>query len=139
MNRRAKNNSGFTLIEVVIAALLLSMVVIVVCTLSTRSLTAVRSNREYEFAWDLLDNQLTMIDSVGIENFVEAGQLSGGFGEEEKSDTGHRWQVWITEEEADNLYRVDITVSWAHGSVSAATVLNGEGLLVEVDTGEDEG
>ena len=139
MRRKAKNNSGFSLIEVVIAAVLLSMVVIVVCTLSTRSLTAVRSNREYEFAWDLLDNQLTMIDSVGIEDFIDAGQLSGGFGEEENSDTGHLWQVWITEEEADNLYRVDITVSWAHGSVSAATVLNGEGLLVEVDTGQDEG
>ena len=139
MNRRAKNNNGFTLIEVVIAALLLSMVVIVVCTLSTRSLTAVKSNREYEFAWELLDNQLTMIDAVGIEDFIDAGQLSGGFGEEEENDkAGHRWQAWITEKEADYLYRVDVTVSWAHGSVSAATVLNGEGLLVDVST-EGEG
>ena len=139
MNRRTKNNSGFSLIEVVIAAVLLSMVVIVVCTLSTRSLTAVRSNREYEFAWELLDNQLTMIDSVGIENFIDAGQLSGSFGEEEDKKSGHYWQAWITEEEADNLYRVDVTVSWTHGSVSAATVLNGEGLLVDVNTEEDGG
>ena len=139
MNRQTKNNSGFSLIEVVIAAVLMSMVVIVVCTLSTRSLTAIRSNREYEFAWELLDNQLTMIDAVGIEDFIDAGQMSGGFGEDENSDTGHYWQAWITEEEADNLYRVDVTVFWAHGSVSAATVLNGEGLLVDVNTDEDGG
>jgi prepilin-type N-terminal cleavage/methylation domain-containing protein len=139
MNRQAKNNSGFSLIEVVIAAVLLSMVVIVVCTLSTRSLTAVKNNREYEFAWELLDNQLTLIDSVGIEDFIEAGQLSGSFGEEENNETGHHWQVWITEKEADNLYRVDVTVSWAHGSVSAATVLNGKGLLADVNTDGDDG
>ena len=139
MSQRAKNNNGFTLIEVVIAAVLLSMAVIVVCTLSTRSLTAVKSNREYEFAWELLDNQLTMIDAVGIEDFINAGQMSGDFGEEENGKAAHRWQVWVTEKEADSLYRVDITVSWAHGSVSAATALNGEGLLVEVDADEDTG
>ena len=129
MRRLAKRNRAFSLIEVVIAAVLLSVVVIVVCTLSTRSLTAVKSNREYEFAWELLDNHITMIDAGGIEDFIKAGQFSGSFGEEENGQADHYWQVQVTEKEADNLYRIDVAVSWANGSVSAATVLNGKGLL----------
>ncbi len=139
MRRLAKNDRGFSLIEVVIATVLLSAVVIVVCTLSTRSLTAVRSNREYEFAWELLDKQLTMIEAGGVENFIEAGEFSGDFEVEDSAEGDHFWHVQITEKEPDNLYRVDVTVSWAHGSVSAATALNGKGLLVIEETDGEDG
>ena len=139
MRRLAKNNRAFSLIEVVIAAVLLSMVVIVVCTLGTRSLTAVKSNREYEFAWDLLDRHITMIEVGGIEDFIKAGQFSGSFGEEEDGEIEHHWQVQVAEKEADNLYHVEVTVSWAHGSVSAATALNGKGLLEDENTDGEGG
>jgi len=139
MRRLAKNNRAFSLIEVVIAAVLLSMVVIVVCTLSTRSLTAVKSNREHELAWDMLDRHITMIEAGGIDDFIKAGQFSGSFGEEENGDSGHLWQVQIEEQEADNLYRIDVTVFWANGSVSAATMLNGKGLLADENTDGEGG
>jgi Tfp pilus assembly protein PilV len=139
MRQLAKNNRAFSLIEVVIAAVLLSMVVIVVCTLGTRSLTAVKSNREYEFAWDMLDRHITMIEAGGIEDFIKAGQFSGSFGEEEDGEIEHHWQVQVAEKEADNLYRLDVTVSWANGSVSAATALNGKGLLEDENTDGEGG
>ena len=135
----AKRNRAFSLIEVVIAAVLLSMVVIVVCTLSTRSLTSVKSNREYEFAWELLDRHITMIEAGGIDDFIKAGQFSGSFGEEGYGEIDHLWQVQVDQQEADNLYRIDVTVFWAHGSVSAATMLNGKGLLADENTDGEGG
>ena len=65
--------------EMVVASTILSMGVITVCAMSTRSLSRVRVNREREVAWDLLDRQLTMIEYVGVDNFLRQGTLQGKF------------------------------------------------------------
>ena len=63
----------------VVASTILSMGVITVCAMSTRSLSRVRLNREREVAWDLLDRQLTMIEYAGVDNFLRAGKLEGKY------------------------------------------------------------
>ncbi len=132
---------GFSLVETVIAALLLSGAVVTICTLSTRSLTAVKTNREYESAWEILDRQLTLIDCIGIEEFIEAGRMSGQFGDKESGQMVHYWEVETEEGSADYLYKVYISVWWgaggSGGKVSASTVLNGTGSLVLSSETED--
>ncbi len=57
-----KKLEGFSLIEMVIAAAILSGAVVVISTISTKSLLAVNRNIEYEQAWGILDRQLTLIE-----------------------------------------------------------------------------
>lgn len=130
---------GFSLIETLVAAMLLSGGVVAICSLSGRSMTSVRVNREYETGWDVLDRQLTVIDYIGVEEFLQIGQMSGKFGSSE--DGGYQWTVAIEEEQIQGLYRVDITVSWADGKknreVSASTVLGGSGNIQEEESSEN--
>jgi len=123
--------AGFSLVEMVAAAVLLSGAVVTLCAISNKSLGGVKLNRENEVAWQLLDRQLTLIDYIGVEQFIEAGQLEGRFGDEEDSQIVYRWSSDITEGEADNIYRVYMMVYWTAagraGKVSASTVFNGTG------------
>jgi hypothetical protein len=131
---------GFSLIETLVAAMLLSGGVVAICSLSGRSMTSVRVNREYETGWDVLDRQLTVIDYIGVEEFLQIGQMSGQFGSSEDGG-GYQWAVEIEEEEIQGIYRVDITVSWVDGKknreVSAATVLGGSENIEEEESSEN--
>ncbi len=137
------NRKAFSLVETMVAAVILSAAVIAISAISTRSLRGVKLNREYELAWDLLDRQLTMIDYMGIETFIEMGETSGVFTEESGGD-GYFWQVETTLQETDYLYAVDIIVGWSSGTrprmVSLTTMLNGQGTLEEAEgQGQTEG
>ncbi len=138
-----KKIKGFSLIEMVIAAAILSVAVVAISSISTRSLLAVNRNIEYEQAWGILDQQLTLIEQVGINAFLEAGEFSGQFGSDETRDSGgvHYWQVQASELEADDLYRIDVTISWGAENhvrqVSASTILNGNGTVIE-DNDDDQ-
>jgi prepilin-type N-terminal cleavage/methylation domain-containing protein len=134
-------NKGFSLIEMIVASIILSLAVVSICAVSTKSMTSVRSNRDHETAWDLLDRQFTFIDYMGIEEFINEGQMSGQFGDNE-SDVTHYWSAKCEEGDYDYLYNLQLTISWgpenAMRSISASTVLNGTGSLIEEDEEEEE-
>ena len=132
---------AFSLIEMIVAAVLLSGAVVTLCAISARSLRSLALNREYELAWDILDRQLTFIDCVGIDDFIELGEFEGELGDENRPGPLHHWTVNINQGDADNLYRVDMTVSWKSQGrshqVSASTAFNGTGtLLLQEETTE---
>ena len=141
MRRGVNNRRAFSLIEMVVAAVLLSSGVVVLSAVSARSLRAVKLNRENESAWEILDRQLTLIDYVGIDEFISAGQMEGKFGEEDEGQSVYYWEAEVDELEPDNLYRLDVTVSWGPEKkrrwISASTMLKGSGVVL-VPT-EDEG
>ena len=132
--RNFRNNKGFSLIEMIVASVILSLAVVAVCAVSTKSMTAVRSNRDYEEAWDLIDRQLTLIDYAGIEEFINQGQMSGHFSDGE-NEAKHYWSAKCEEGEYDYLYNLELTVMWgpenAPSIISVQTVLNGTGTEIE--------
>lgn len=134
MMRAKRNKRGFTLVETITASVILCGAVLAVGAISTRSLGETRLNRQYEVAAALADRQLTMIDHIGVEVFIDSGQTEGDF---EEFEPGYHWKV-VTESQAiDNLYLVNITVSWVElkrpYSISVDTMLNGTGMLVEAE------
>lgn len=135
------HRKAFSLVETIVAAVILSGAVMSISAISTKSLRGIKLNREYELAWNLLDRQLTMIDYMGIETFIELGETSGEFTEEDGGD-GYFWQVQTSLEENDYLYAVAIVVGWNSGSkpyqVSLITMLNGQGLLEETEGQQQE-
>ena len=138
-----KNAKAFSLVEMIAASIVLSGGVVALCTLNTSSFTSVRANRQLETAWAMLDRQLTIIDYMGLEEFLELKQFSGQIGPTEGNSTVYYWNAELTEGTSDNLYTVELTVSWGPQgrirSISAATVLNGiDDMLIEEEDQEEE-
>lgn len=134
MVRAKRNKRGFTLVETIAASTILCGAVLMVGAISTRSLGRTRLNRQYEVVASLIDKQLSLIDYVGIDEFIELGRLEGEF---EDFEPGYHWEVVTQYQNIDSLYLVNITVSWVERnrlrSVSVDTML--DGMSVSVDAG----
>ncbi len=117
---------GFTLVEVIAASVILCGAVMLVGRIGTQAMTGTKLNRRYEMAASLVDRQLSLIDYLGIDAFIEAGESEG-----ESEDFGYtfHWQVVTEYQEIDSLFLVRITVTWAEGrrpySISVDTMFDG--------------
>lgn len=129
--------AGFTLVETLVAGVILSGSVLALGAISTNAVADIRLNRHYEVAASLIEMQLTLIDHVGIDRFVQADQTEGVF---EQFEPGYRWKVSTESRDIDNLYLVQITITWMEGSrprqVTAQTMLDGTGSAAQPKTAE---
>ena len=125
---------GFTLVESAVASTILCGAVLTVGAIGTSSLRGVRLNRQYEVAASLIDKQLSLIDYVGIDEFIELGQMEGDFADIEP---GYHWEVTTEYQDIDSLYLVTITVIWADHNrpyrLSVDTMLNGVSVYIEIE------
>jgi hypothetical protein len=138
MNKRQITTySGFNLVEMLVAGVILSASVVTVGAISTHSLNATHINRQYEQAASVVDKILRMIDYTGIDAFLEKGQTEGY---EEDIKPGYQWRVTTQYLEVDRLYRVTITVTWMDRGrmrqITVDTELDGIGSLVMMSTHE---
>jgi len=129
-----RKNKGFTLVETAVASAILCGAVLTIGAISTRALTGTRLNRRYEVAAALIDKQLSLIDYVGIDEFIEVGQTEGIFDEFGQE---YHWEVATEYQDIDSLYLVTITVSWVEHnrpySITADTMLDGISVFIEVE------
>lgn len=120
------NRNSFTLIETLAATLLLGLSVVVLAGISVNSLRTARSITMDEQAWDLADRQLTMVDFIGVRNYLLSGPARGTF---EGEGVAFGWTLDISETTLDFLYDVTVTVSWMqqqrHKQIEAQTRLSG--------------
>jgi type II secretory pathway pseudopilin PulG len=134
VRRLRQYRRGFTLLETILATVILCAVVIVVGATSSRAMNSTNLNRQYETARQIADRQLTIIDYIGINEFLTAGTNEGvltRFGRE------YKWQVMAEKLELGNLYSVEVIVSWVEHNhqynVSVGTMLNSSDLLLELE------
>lgn len=129
-----RHKHGFTLIEALVASVIMAAAVMTLCALSTRCLSRTKMNRQYELAWQLLDRQLTLIDHAGIDQFLQQGIMEGVFPE---TNPTYQWKVQVITPTIDNLYRVNIVVWWAlqnrRYQITTATMLNGSTAAVDLE------
>ena len=129
-NYSEKNRGGFTLVETILAAVILCAAALSLGAISGKSLSSTMLNRQYETAATLADRQLALIDYVGVEEFIDAGITDGQF---EHFKPTYNWQVQTEYLEIDNLYQIELTVSWSQfsrpHSITVATRMNGQSLL----------
>lgn len=134
-----RNKRGFTLVETITASSILCVSVLTLVAITTRSLTGTRLNRQYDIAASIIDRQLSMLDYIGIDEFVELGSAEGVV---EDFEPGYQWEVTTEYQGIDSLYLVTITVRWADHkrihSVSVNTMLNGVSMFLNAETEEQE-
>ncbi len=129
------NRKGFTLVETAVAGTILCGAVLTISAISTRAVSGTRINRQYEVAAALIDKQLSLIDYIGIDEFIDIGNMEGDFNEIEP---GYHWQVVTEYQDIDSLYLVTITVSWVNHnhpySLTVDTMLDGISIYITVDS-----
>jgi len=132
------NRKGFTLIEAAVASTILCGAVLTVGAISTNSLKSTRLNRQYEVAASLIDKQLSLIDYIGIDEFIDIGQMEGSF---EEIEPGYHWEVLTEYQDIDSLYLVTITVTWVDRkrphSISVDTMLDGITIYIEIEVAQE--
>lgn len=126
------NHKGFTLIETILACVILCASVLVLGAITTRSLSAVGLNRQHQAAAALAEKQLVLIDYIGISDFLRSGHLEG---DTKQQQTEYHWAVSAKHTGIDNLYEVKVTIGWTQRNrnynVSVYTKLNGEQTILE--------
>ena len=132
--RTKRNKRAFTLVEMVTASSILSGAVLILVAITTRSMTNTRLNRQYEIAASIIERQLSLLDYVGIDEFIELGRADGVV---EDFEPGYHWEATTEYQGIDSLYLVTITVTWIERnrpySVSVQTRLNGMSTYVEAE------
>ncbi len=126
MKRANRNRTGFTLAETLAASTILCGAVVTIAAISSQSMRSTKSNRQYEKAVLLAEQQMCMVDYIGIDDFAELGQAQGVF---EGQEVEYSWAMTVQYLEIDGLYLVSLTVGWMDGvhpqSVTVQTMLNG--------------
>jgi hypothetical protein len=89
-------------------------------------------------AASLIDKQLSLIDYVGIDEFIDIGQMEGDF---EEIEPGYHWEVLTEYQDIDSLYLVTITVTWVDRkrpySLSVDTMLDGITIYIEIEVAQE--
>ena len=104
---------GFTLLEVMIALAVMSIVLVSVYRMHSQSLTMNTAARFYTLAPLLAQNKMAELEALSSDSFPDD---SGDFGEQYP---GYSWRTSISEvssevlgEVANDLKRIDLTVSY---------------------------
>jgi len=137
-NRIKKRHGGFTLLEALVATMVLTGALVSLQGIVSRCLYRVRVNEEKERAWQILDRQLTVIDAMGIDSYVQEPLKEG---EIEEDEMLFHWRVDTSVESIDCMYEVTITIWWGPEAkphvISATTKLNGAIPAVLMSGGEE--
>ena len=111
--------SGFTLLEVMIALAVMSIVLVSVYRMHSQSLSMNTAARFYTLAPLLAQNKMAELEALSSDGFPND---SGDFGEQYP---GYSWQTSITDvssevlgEVANDLKRIDLSVSYNNNQFS---------------------
>ena len=132
-SKRRTRQAGFNLVEAMVASVILSGAVLTLGAISSNAVRDVSLNRHYEVAASVIERQFSLIDCVGIDQFIEQGQTEGIY---EEMEPGYHWRVETEYQGIDGLYLVTVTVSWLEGKrprqLSAETMLNSASMTITV-------
>jgi len=136
-NKRT-DRRGFTLVEALTSCLILAGSLVALSGLQGRATRSVLLMHQYAAAYQVADRQLTLIDRMGVDAFIEQ-EIDEG--EDEQEGVKYYWSVASELEGIDALYTLEVTVRWqsmgrAH-AVRLDTRLNGKTTTVVLDAGQE--
>lgn len=113
---RSRSNA-FTLIEVMVAVAIIALSLTAVATKMGRMIETSNSMREKTYASWIAQNKIT---EMRLANVVP--EVSATSGEVDFANTTWRWRAVVSESGIENLFRVDVTISYGEGDDVVRTV-----------------
>lgn len=105
-----RRRGGFTLIEALVAGVILAVVGVAVSLGLSQSTHSLRTSREYRRAAQVLDGLMTKIDLIGPARMLEAGMATEGRCAAPNDDC--RWAVEIESLAEPDLYELTLRLTW---------------------------
>ncbi len=127
MSKRGRQHSGgFTLVEALVAGVILALSVGVMGLTITRGMRSMALARDFQLAAGLVDRTLTKIDTIGPAMLMIEGPTEGRFAPPNDRFT---WSATIEPRLEGDLYDVTVRIVWptsvnATRSVEVQTFLN---------------
>ncbi len=118
------DNSGFTLIEVLVAITVLALVMTAVLQLQTQSIEIGAVQQELVMASLLVQNLMSEIE---LDEYPEVGEVAGDFGEDHPQ---YAWERIVSETIFDGVNEVRLTVSRQIGERKPREILTISKFLV---------
>ena len=106
MPQRPQN--GFTLIEVMVALIIVALSLTAVTASMSRMIDTSRAMRDRTYASWIAQNRIAEFRLAS-----ETPDVGASSGEVEYANTDWSWRAVISETDVDDLYRIDVTVSLA--------------------------
>jgi len=120
-----RRERGFTLIETLVAGMILALAAAVMATALSHSYGSLSDARDERRAATLLNELLTKVDLVGASRIAAEGPHSGNF---DGADERFSWSIDVSNRPQGHLYEVTATLTWMNGpqekSLSMHTYLN---------------
>lgn len=118
---------GYTLIEMLLASVVLCGAVLAIGAMSSKPLKAAKLNRQYADAMSIAERQLVLIDYVGVNNLQPDQALTGSI---DRGGIGYSWEIDRQYIESAELYSVKVGVNWNAGkrpyNITIETRLSGK-------------
>jgi general secretion pathway protein I len=108
--RCCRHERGFTLLEVLIALMVISISLVAIAGEMISMLNAANTMRERTYASWIAHNKIT---EMRLANVVP--EVSTSSGELDYANTEWAWRAVISETGVDNLFRVDVSISYPGG------------------------
>lgn len=113
-NLKSYENKGFTLIEILVAMLLLSVSFVLILQLFSGGLKAVKLSEDYNRAIFIAREK--MEEAIAINQFTDGDIASG------ETDDGYQWSVKVVDTKSDvnmpfslSLFKVSVNIYWVSG------------------------
>lgn len=116
-----RRRAGFTLIEGLLAGVVLALVGVVIAGSVSQSMRAGVISRDISRAAELLDVTMTKVDVIGPDRLLREGPMSGRF---DPPDDRFAWTMTIESLVDANLYAVELTVTWPGAGGQRSAVLS---------------
>jgi len=117
ISRRSNRNGGFTLIEVMVALTIVALSLGAVAASVSQMVDAATTMRERTYASWIAQNKIA---ELRLTNVVP--EVSDTSGELEYAGLEWAWRANISETGVENLFRVDVAVSYPGSDVAIRTV-----------------
>jgi type II secretion system protein I len=111
VRRRRRSHRGFTLVETIVATMLLAIGITACLSAVAVSTRVTGVGKEYSTAALLADRHFSELQSD--PNMLTSGEQSGEFGAEYQ---GYSWNQQIEQTDFQGLLRVNLTIEWNTGS-----------------------
>ena len=105
--KRNRKSAGFTLLEVMIALIIVGLTLLAMAGKMGRMLNAANTMRDYTYASWIAHNKIT---EMRLANVIP--EVSSSSGEIEYAGVDWAWRAVVSETGIDNLFRVDVTISY---------------------------
>lgn len=104
---RRQESSGFTLLEVMIALVIVGLTLLAIAGKMGRMLDAANTMRDYTYASWIAHNKIT---EMRLANVVP--DVSSSSGEVTYAGVDWAWRAVVSETGVESLYRVDVSISF---------------------------